>query len=267
MIDTDKDGRIRVPEIIAAAKWATSLLKNPDDLLKGSPALPLAAINDAMPEGRTSSLGAAQFSPILGKADAATIDLEDIADTARIFAATNFNGDGIITADAAERRSDEGRHHRHHGLPGRGNRPQRQARHRPGESGQFFAEAQAYSNWWKQAEGDKDILPLGEATAAAAAAVKAVKAKVDDFFTRCRLAAFDPRAIAALNREEKEYLALAAKDLTDHRRRNRRLPAGANRRRTSRCRWSRASIPPGRGALAAFQDDAVKPLARRQRIR
>src|SRR6266481_9086767 len=45
LIDTDKDGRIRAPELIAAAKWATSCLKNPQDLLKGSPELPLAAIN------------------------------------------------------------------------------------------------------------------------------------------------------------------------------------------------------------------------------
>jgi len=32
LIDSDGDNRIRVPEIIAAAKWITSLLKNPDDL-------------------------------------------------------------------------------------------------------------------------------------------------------------------------------------------------------------------------------------------
>ncbi len=31
----------------------------------------------------------------------------------------------------------------------------------------FYTEAQAHSDWWKQAEGDKNILPLGEATAAA----------------------------------------------------------------------------------------------------
>ena len=36
LIDTDKDGRIRAPELIAAAKWAGSCLKNPDDLLKSS---------------------------------------------------------------------------------------------------------------------------------------------------------------------------------------------------------------------------------------
>ena len=32
LIDTDKDGRVRVPELIAAAKWAGGLMKNPDDL-------------------------------------------------------------------------------------------------------------------------------------------------------------------------------------------------------------------------------------------
>src|SRR5512147_2801441 len=52
LIDTDKDGRIRAPEIIAVAKWACGCLKNPDDLLKSSPTLPLSAINDATPEGK-----------------------------------------------------------------------------------------------------------------------------------------------------------------------------------------------------------------------
>src|SRR6516162_3564681 len=52
LVDIDKDGRVRVPEIIAAAKWATNLLKNPDDLLNGSPSLLLTAINDAAPEGK-----------------------------------------------------------------------------------------------------------------------------------------------------------------------------------------------------------------------
>ena len=52
LIDTDKDGRVRVPEIIAAAKWAGGMLKNPDDLVKGASSLPLSAINDATPEGK-----------------------------------------------------------------------------------------------------------------------------------------------------------------------------------------------------------------------
>src|SRR5215472_14540159 len=52
LIDTDGDGRIRAPEIIAAVKWAGSCLKKPDDLLKSSPELPLVAINDASPEAK-----------------------------------------------------------------------------------------------------------------------------------------------------------------------------------------------------------------------
>jgi len=52
LIDTDNDGRIRVPEIVAATKWVISLLKNPDELLKSSPSLPLDAINDTTPEGK-----------------------------------------------------------------------------------------------------------------------------------------------------------------------------------------------------------------------
>ena len=214
LVDTDKDGRVRVPEVIAAAKWAVGLLKNPDDLIKGSPTLALASINDATPEGKQILASARQTLINLGKKDATAIGLDEIGDTAKIFAATNFNGDGIIPADAASDDATKaviadimaclGIENDRSGKPGIGQ----------AKADQFFAEAQAHSDWWKQAEGDKNVLPLGEATAAASAAVKAVKVKVDDFFARCRLAAFDARAIAALNRQESEYLALAAKDLT-----------------------------------------------------
>src|SRR6266705_1605040 len=36
LIDTDKDGRIRAPDIIAATRWAGNCLKNPDALLKSA---------------------------------------------------------------------------------------------------------------------------------------------------------------------------------------------------------------------------------------
>jgi len=44
LIDTDGDGRIRAPEIIAAVQWPGSLLKDPDDLIKGASALPLSLL-------------------------------------------------------------------------------------------------------------------------------------------------------------------------------------------------------------------------------
>ncbi|HEY6228142.1 MAG TPA: hypothetical protein VI282_13560, partial [Verrucomicrobiae bacterium] len=214
LIDTDKDGRIRAPEIIAATKWATSCLKNPDDLVKSSPSLPLAAINDATPEGKQLLSSARQILGNLGKKDADSITIEDTTDTTKIFAQTRFNGDGIIPPEAADE-------------------PILQAiitdiiscvggeTDRSGKIGlsaekakTFFAEAQLFSDWWKLAETDTTIFPLDGSTETAVGAFKSVKNKIEDYFTRCRLAAFDPRAVTALNREEKEYLAFAAKDLT-----------------------------------------------------
>lgn len=215
-LDTDKDGRIRAPEIIAAAKWTCACLKNPDDLLRSSASLPLSAINDASPEGRQLLASARQILVNLGKGQADIITLEDTADTAKIFAQTQFNGDGIVPAESAG--SDEftkavindviaclGPETDRSGKPG-----VNQAK-----VDQFFADLAAFSDWWKKAEDDAaNVLPLGEATGAAVAACGAMKTKVNDFFTRVRLAAFDGRAVAALNRQEADYLALAAKDLT-----------------------------------------------------
>ena len=47
LIDTDHDGRIRAPELIAAVQWAGGALKIPDTLIQGGDSLSLDAINDA----------------------------------------------------------------------------------------------------------------------------------------------------------------------------------------------------------------------------
>src|ERR1035438_4881417 len=214
LIDTDKDGRIRAPELIAATKWAGSSLKNPDDLLKCSASLPLSAINDATPEGKQLLASAKQVLATLKKADAAAVTVEDASQVAERFEETVLNGDGIIIPDTA--RDDATKQVINDIIACLGSDADRSGKPGIGQAkvDQFFADAQAFSDWHKQAEADKAVLPLGDATGAAVAAVKAVKTKVDDYFTRCRLAAFDPRASNALNRDEKEYLALSAKDLT-----------------------------------------------------
>ncbi len=215
LIDTDKDGRIRAPEVVAAVKWACSMVKNPDILLQSAASIDLSAINDATPEGKQLLASAKQILINLGKKDATAVTSEDAADTAKIFAATQFNGDGIIPADSAP--DDATKAVINDIIACLGSEPDRSAK--PGISqakvDQFFADAGAFSDWWKKAETDAaTILPLGDSTAAACAAFKAIKAKVDDYFSRCRLAAFDQRALNALNRQESEYLVLAAKDLS-----------------------------------------------------
>src|SRR5262249_24403677 len=96
LIDTDKDGRVRAPELIAAVMFATANLISADDLLKGSPTPALAGINDKEAEGGTVLASARQILKNIGKPDEAIISIDDGADPARIFAETAFNGDGII---------------------------------------------------------------------------------------------------------------------------------------------------------------------------
>ena len=215
LIDTDKDGRVRASELIAAVRWAAALLTSADLLVKGGDALPLASIQEGTPEGKALLASARTILTSLGKADVTSISLADTGDTARIFAQTAFNGDGIIVADSASDDATkaviadivatQGADTDRSGKPGVS-----QAR-----VDKFFTEAAAFEAWAKQAETAADaILPIGGGTAAASAAIQAVRGKINDFFGRCRLAAFDPRALTALNREEKEYLALTAKDIS-----------------------------------------------------
>jgi hypothetical protein len=258
LIDADKDGRIRAPELIAASQWVCGLLKNPDEVLKSSPSLALSAINDATPEGKQLLASARQILATLKK-PADTITLEDTTTVTEKFVETLLNGDGIVPADAARDEATKavindiilclGAETDRSGKPG-----VNQAK-----LDQFFTEAQACADWWKKAESDPAILPLGEATATAAAAVKAVQAKVDDYLTRCRLAAFDPRAAGALNRDEKEYLALGAKDLTDTAPEVAALPIA--RVEAGRPLPLKAGANPAwAAALDKLQSDAVKPI-------
>ena len=212
LIDTDGDGRIRVPELIAALKWADTRLEDLGDLLKGGEALPLKAINTTTPEGKAILASARQILARLGRSQAEAITADDASDTAKIFSANALNGDGVIPAEATEN-------------------PEAQAlikdiiaclggtADRTGQVGvtseqvqTFYTELAAYTDWVAQSS-TKDIAILGDATDAAVAALRAVRAKVEDYFARCRLADYDPRALAALHREEKEYLAIAARDL------------------------------------------------------
>jgi hypothetical protein len=259
LIDTDKDGRIRAPEIIAAAKWAAACLKNPDDLLKSAPALPLSAINDGTAEGKQLLAAAHEILTDLGKHNAAEITVEDTVDTTKIFSQTNFNGDGIIPVDAAADDATKavitdiitclGAETDRSGKPGINQ----------AKFDQFFTDAAAYSDWWKKAEGDANVLPLRDATPAAAAILQAVKAKIDDYFARCRLAAFDSRSLGALNREEKEYVALGAKDLTSGSAEVASFPLA--RIEADRPLPLRGGVNPAwAAALAQFQAEVVKPL-------
>lgn len=212
LIDSDKDGRIRVPELLAAIAWSRPYFKDLGVLLSGRDEIALDAFGDT-PEGRAAAASARRILASLGKPAATVISLADAGDTAKLFASTTLNGDGVVVPESAEDPAlaaliadivaTKG------GVPDRCGR----AGVTPALADAFFADAAALVAWSEKA-ASADVLTLGAATSAAAAAVAAVRAKVDDFFARVRVAEFDARALAAVNRAEADFLALAAKDLS-----------------------------------------------------
>jgi hypothetical protein len=260
LIDTDHDGRIRAPELMAAVKWAGALLKNPDLLVQGGDSLALAAINEASPEGAGLLAASKQILAQLGRPAADTVSLDDAAEAGQLFAGTLFNGDGVIVAESAGSAETQALIEEMAACMG----AVADRSGRPGidqaKADAFFAECAAFDTWWKTAETDAAaILPLGEKTADAAAAVKAARTKVDDYFGRCRLAAFDVRAAAWLNRTEEDYAAIVCKDLSINVIELAGFPlaqAGAGRPLP----LEGAVNPAYAAALAALREQAIKPL-------
>jgi hypothetical protein len=213
LIDTDQDGHIHVREVIAAVEWAAAHLKRPGDLLAPKPALPLDAINDLVPEGRDLLSSARRILANLDKADATSIAVEDTIDTAKILAAKAPNGDGVVTlrasTDPATQALIKDIIATVGGVPDRAGGEGITAE----KVEAFFNEVKSYLEWFATITS-KDISVLGDGTGGACQALTAIRPKVEDYFARERLAEFDHRALAAVNRQESEYLAVAARDLT-----------------------------------------------------
>src|SRR5688572_9846646 len=52
VLDTDHDGRVRAPEMIAASRWLRAVLRDPEGLVRGSDGVPLANVRTDTAEGR-----------------------------------------------------------------------------------------------------------------------------------------------------------------------------------------------------------------------
>jgi hypothetical protein len=212
LIDLDKDGRIRAGELIAAAEWAGKMVNDLEVLAKGSESLPLAAIATAHEEGKLIRESAKAVLESIGKGDATLISVADTANAIDAFNKRPFNGDGVVTAESGSEEATK----RLIGDVLACVTPVTDKSGNPGFSAElalsFLDEIAAYSAWLAEGEANPALRPF-EGVQAAYEAVSAVRAKVDDFFARTKVAAFDPRAIVAVNREEAEYLAISAMDL------------------------------------------------------
>lgn len=195
ILDADKDGVVHVDEVVAAANWLTSVIKDSDSILTSSDTLRLDNINVETEAGKILHDSARRILRNLGlEKDEITV-AEACSGTA-IFAGTALNGDGVITAlstDDAELKQ----------LIADCASKIGGAVDRSGETGvtadqieAFYKACADYAAW--QDACTAEVLPFGADTEAANAACEAVNAKIADFFTRCKLLKYDETVAASV---------------------------------------------------------------------
>jgi hypothetical protein len=206
LLDTDRDGFVRHPEILAVLEWLGTTCKHLGQLYSGGETVDLDHLRDG-----PVLASARRVLAMLGKPDAKTISLADTTDAEKLFANTIHDGDGVIPPAAVEgeaRQVMEDIITTCGSVPGRTGTPGVDA----AKLDAFFGHARDLVAWRDRV--DASLLVAGDATAAAADAVRAVRAKLDDYFTRCSLAAFDARAAVALAPAEAELAALSTRQLS-----------------------------------------------------
>lgn len=252
-LDGDGDGRVRLPEVRTAVHWVCARLRDPALILSPGDELPLAALTDDE-EGAALQAAARELLARAGRAQAAALQLSDMADPALVFPPALPNGDGVVPAELAEGDGLAAWIERIAAV--RGAVPDRSGQ--PGIDAQALAACEAdvaAVQAWRAAQ------PAGDPQAMAAAlqAVDAVAAKVEDHYTRCRLAAFDARAAVALDWTPEQVQALATQALTASRPELAALPL-AHVQPAAVLPLCDGLNPAWSAAIAALREHAVGPL-------
>lgn len=215
MIDADGDGKIRVAEVVAAANWLTSVVKDKNSILKGDSEVSLDNINADTEEGQKILAASKVVLACLGQ-EKNSITMEDAANSMDSFNKSAFNGDSVITEAAAD---DEALKKVIASVVATVGGVQ----DRSGAAGvnvesidKFLEACKAYIAWLEAGEAGKaEIFPYADKTADAFAACNAVNSKIADYFMRCKLVKFDDAAAAAVDVSAAKIEAIGGQNLTE----------------------------------------------------
>lgn len=192
MIDTDADGFIKPDEILNAVDWICANVKNPQLLLTAGETVPVTEI-------KKEDLAASAQALLnrINKCDKSAIAVEDVYIQKKFFTEHVLSNSGDIADDASD---EEKLHKTLESLIAdsseciTGNCDSEAER----ILNMFYEQAHAFLMWHDHLE-QSGILPLSaEQTEKALAALRTVEEKIDDFFTRCKLAQYEPNTKEAL---------------------------------------------------------------------
>ena len=253
LIDLQSDGRIRVKDVLAAVEWIRATFKNPDDILTSSDSVKLTALVDAK-----IVAAAKHMLKDLGKGDATSVSVADATAITKAFSETVLNGDGIVIPGSTD--DPEIKKCIEDGILSVGGVMDRSGKEGldQAKADELFAAIDLRAAWLVKGR-DSALLPLGTGTPAAAVALDGVKAKIDDYFTRCKVAAFDARGVSTLAGQDAELIALSARTLSAGDAELARLPL-AKIDAAARLPLKVGINPAWSAQVAAFAEQVVTPI-------
>lgn len=205
LLDMDHDGRVRAKEVLDAVSWICVRLRHPAALASGKARLTRDNIRDDTPEGLALLSACSLVKEKHGHPDGESLQLEEIDEVLAEAASYPFNGDGILPPDSASQSK---------GIPSDGMRDyiltalsivggKEDASGKPGLDEALSVELTQRLRDIRQwrASLHSANLPLGEKTGEAWTLLERLGPKFDDYFCRCRLAAYAPDALSRLNDE------------------------------------------------------------------
>ena len=201
LLDTDQDGRIRIPDILDAISWTKDKILSFETILHSSDTLPLSEIDTSTEQGKKLSVTAHSILANLNKHNTNYLTQEDVQESIKINAGKLYNGD-LIFPPSAEL-SPEMQTFIETAIKTTG--AQKDMSGQDGidlEIAQTFVDnLKTWQNW--QTDISNTQTPFGEDRAEIWKLVQLLKPKIDDYFLRVELAEYAPQAQTALNVDEK----------------------------------------------------------------
>ncbi|MCH5291172.1 MAG: hypothetical protein J1D88_05340 [Treponema sp.] len=206
LLDTDKNGRVRVPEILEAVSFIKKYFKRPDVIMSEGDSIPIDALSDELFAcGHSPHDSAISVLNIVEKPDATSISLDDVSVQEKLFSPSVFNGDGVLPPDAAK---DDlsvsvikdiiactGGADDISGVKGVTRE----------QFASFFNDLRAIKEWRENAQSNaSEIFFLKYETDAAASAYMKVRDKINDYYLRCSIDYYNNDVAAVLRKKEEE---------------------------------------------------------------
>jgi len=219
LLDTDHNGRIMCAEVEEGIRWLLDTLRRREGIDRRSRTLALEAIDTGDGQGQRIHLSASRILERLELPDSDRITLEQVRQVKAKVEGTPVSEAGVVLPEAAG--DGEIRQFLADIVAAVGGVPH------PGgaqgvdadQLGKFLAAAAAAVAWHEKGQippgADRtDVMPLGDATEAAYAVVRDLRAKLDQYLAQCEALALDERFAQRMGWTDEELKDLDFDDPT-----------------------------------------------------